>query len=445
MPEIVLYTIVALSFLFIGLGLGYFIGKILFQTQINLSEWETLNREKTVLETKLSEVEFRHKELSKKTDLDIEKIRTLEIQNASLETDYKNILANLDIVKKEWEENKKLLNQEFTSIAQRVLLENSERIHNNSLLSLESFLKPFRENMSRFEQKLESTQKNHTEESISLRTEIKKLAEMNQTMSEEAQNLTRALKGESKIRGNWGEALLERILEASGLEKGIHYRVQESFQDDSNSLKRPDIVIDLPENRHLIIDSKVSLIAYEHYCSAESREDQLKYLKEHINSIERHAKELSEKRYQAIPDLNSPDFVLLFVPIENALNIVLKEKDDFFQYFFSKNIIPVTSLTLLFALKMVGSLWKQENQNKNSKEIAKEAGNLYDKFSDFCKDLQSLGNSLESTQKHYEQAFKKLSEGKGNLIHRAEKIRKLGADTTKEITIANRDNEESSL
>jgi DNA recombination protein RmuC len=441
MPDIALYALTAILFLTIGIAAGYYLGKLAFQSQITRKEWEDLTKEKTILETKYSELEYRFKELNLKEETQIESIRTLEIENAKLESDYKNILTNLDISKKEWEENRKNMQQEFASIANKILLENSERIHNNSLLSLESFLKPFKENLNRFELKLESTQKHHTEESISLRTEIKKLAEMNQTMSEEAQNLTRALKGESKLRGNWGEAILERILEASGLEKGIHYRVQESFTDDGNSIKRPDIVIDLPDQRHLVIDSKVSLIAYENYCNSENREDRTRFLKEHIISMERHARELSDKKYHSLPELNSPDFVLLFVPIENALNLVLKEKEDFFHYFFSKNIIPVTSLTLLFSLKMIGSLWKQENQNKNSKEIAKEAGNLYDKFADFCKDLLSIGSSLESTQKHYENAIKKLSEGKGNLVTRAEKIRKLGANTTKDLPIS--DSEDS--
>ncbi len=433
MSEVLLFSLVAILFLSLGFGIGYLVGKLLFHSEITLSEWEDLKKQKTILETKFSELEFRYKELLQKNEIDSQKLREIELQKISLETEYKNILANLDIAKKEWEENKKFLTQEFSNIAQKILVDNSQRLQASSLLSLETFLKPFQENLNRFEQKLEHTQKTHTEESISLRTEIKKLAEMNQAMSEETQNLTRALKGESKLRGNWGEAILERILEASGLEKGIHYRVQETHYDESNSLKRPDIIIDLPENRHLIIDSKVSLVAYENYCNALTREEQVKFLKEHIQALEKHARELSEKKYQNLNNLNSPDFVLMFVPIENALNLVLKEKEDFFQYFFSKNVIPVTSLTLLFTLKMVVNLWKQENQNKNAQEIAKEAGLLYDKFSEFCKDLQTIGKSLEATNKAYEQALNKLKDGRGNLISKAEKIRKLGANNTKDL------------
>ncbi|MCX7997689.1 MAG: DNA recombination protein RmuC [Leptospiraceae bacterium] len=416
-----------------GLGLGFLIGKMIFKTNHTQLEWDELKKQNTISETKLTELELRYKDILQKKE-ELEKIyqETLT-QKISIESDYKNTLANFDVQRKEWEESKKTIAQDFSNLAKTILLENSERLQNHSLITLENFLKPFKENLLKFEQKLEATQKEQAEQSISLRTEIRNLAEMNKTMSQEAQDLTRALKGESKVRGTWGERILERVLEASGLEKGIHYRTQETLKDEDNQTKRPDVILELPENKQLIIDSKVSLVAYENYCNAETKEERQKYLKEHITSLEKHAKTLAEKNYQTVNEINSFDFVLMFVPIENALNIVLQEKTDFFQYFFSRNVIPVTSLTLLFTLKMIHNLWKLENQNANAKEIAKEEGLLYDKFVDFTKDLSSIGNYLDKTQKSYEDAMKKLKEGRGNLISRADKLKKLGADTTKEL------------
>ncbi len=426
----------SISFLIIGIIIGYFLGRFLFKTNLTQTEWDEIKKENAILLTKLSELEYRFKDvLQKKEELE-KSYQELLIQKTSLESDFKNTLVNFDIQKKEWEENKKNLAQEFSNIAKNILLESSERLQNHSLLTLENFLKPFKENLQKFEQKLDFTQKEQAEQSISLRTEIRNLTEINKTMSLEAQNLTRALKGESKIRGNWGEGILERILESSGLEKGIHYKVQETLKDEENRIKRPDIILELPENKQLIIDSKVSLLAYENYCNSESEEEKRKYLKEHIGCIEKHAKSLAEKNYQTSNQLNTPDFVLMFVPIENALNIVLQEKGDFFQYFFSRNVIPVTSLTLLFTLKMVSNLWKLENQNTNAKEIAKEAGLLYDKFVDFTRDLISLGNNLNKTQKSYEDAMKKLETGKTSLLSRAERLKKLGASNTKELEIS---------
>lgn len=427
---------VSIIFLTIGIGIGYLLGRLLFKTNLSQAEWDELKKQNAILETKLSEIETRFKDTLHKQENLEKNYQELLTQKISIESDFRNTLANFDIQKKEWEESKKNLAQEFSNIAKSILLENSERLQNHSILTLENFLKPFKENLQKFEQKLESAQKEQAEQSISLRAEIRSLTEINKTMSQEAQNLTRALKGESKLRGTWGEGILEKILEASGLEKGIHYRTQETLKDEANQNKRPDIILELPEKRHLVIDSKVSLVAYENYCNSETKEEKQKYLKEHINSVEKHAKSLAEKNYQTSNQLNSPDFVLMFIPIENALNLVLQEKSDFFQYFFSRNIIPVTSLTLLFTLKMISNLWKLENQNTNAKEIAKEAGLLYDKFVDFTKDLSLVGVHLDKTQKFYEEAMKKLKSGKGNLISKAEKLKKLGANNTKELELS---------
>ncbi len=430
----ILTTAFAIIGLFLfGLFVGYWIGYTIHKGNYSQEEWNSLSKEKNLAEIKLSELQFHLSEEKQTHQKKSEELRELEKRHIALESDFKNTLANFDISRKEWEESRKNLTNEFHNIANKIIVENSERFTQSSITTLDNFLKPFKDNLENFSRKIDTTREMQIQDSISLKSEIARLTDMNRLMSEEAQNLTRALKGESKLRGNWGEVLLERILEASGLEKGIHYRIQESLVNEDKSIIRPDVIIDLPENKNLVIDSKVSLVAYENYCNSEDSTERAKYMHEHIRSIERHAKELSDKNYQLNQQLQSPDFVLMFVPIEAALNLVLQEKEDAFQFFFSKNIIPVSAVNLLFALRMVGNLWKQENQHKNSKDIAIEAGNLYDKFSDFIKDLQSIGHSLDSAHKNYESALKKLSTGRGNLISRVEKIKKLGANTSKEI------------
>jgi DNA recombination protein RmuC len=252
-------------------------------------------------------------------------------------------------------------------------------------------------------------------------------------MTEEANNLTRALKGDSKTQGNWGEFILESILEKSGLQKGIQYLVQQSHTSDEGSRQKPDVIVHLPDDKHIIIDSKVSLKDYEAYCSADTEEEKAIYLKRHIESIKNHIKGLSVKKYQTLYDLKSLDFVIMFVPIEPAFSIAVQNELGIWNDAFDKNIVLISPATLLATLRTIANIWKQDSQNNNALEIAKQSGALYDKFVGFIEDLLKVGKQMDTAKETYSDAMKKLSEGSGNIIRKIENIKKLGANTSKQI------------
>ena len=255
---------------------------------------------------------------------------------------------------------------------------------------------------------------------------------MNQQMSSDAQNLVKALKGDTKAQGDWGEIQLERILERSGLRKGEEYTIQESFTTEEGR-KRPDVIVNLPEEKKIIIDSKVSLVSYEKFVSAEDEEQKNIHIKSYIDSVKRHIKELSEKKYQSLFDVGSLDFVLMFIPIEPAFSLAIQYGENLYVDAYDKNIIIVSPSTLLATLRTIANIWKQELQNRNVLEIAKQSGALYDKFVSFTEDLISVGNRLDQAKGSYVDAMKKLTDGSGNLVRRAEKIRELGAKTSKQL------------
>ncbi len=252
-------------------------------------------------------------------------------------------------------------------------------------------------------------------------------------MTKEANNLTRALKGDSKTQGNWGEFILESILEKSGLVKDREYTIQTSIKNDEGKLLRPDVIINLPENKSMVIDSKVSLTAYEQYVSSEDDAERIKYLSDHVVSVKNHMKRLSPKEYQNLYGLQSLDFVLMFIPIEPAFAAAVQSDSNIFYEAFEKNIVIVSPTTLLATLRTISSLWKQEKQNRNAIEIAKQSGELYDKFVGFMEDLVSIGNNLKQTKDNYDKAMNKLVEGRGNLVKRVENIKQLGAKATKSL------------
>jgi DNA recombination protein RmuC len=266
-----------------------------------------------------------------------------------------------------------------------------------------------------------------------LRTEIKKLHELNLKMSEEASNLTRALKADTKKQGNWGELVLQKVLERSGLIKGEEFILQPSFRNEKNELIRPDVIINLPDDKHIIIDSKVSLIAYEAYVNADTDVERAKFLKAHIDSLREHVRGLSGKDYQLAHELDTPDFVLLFLPIESAFSIAIQEDNTLFSFAWDRKIVIVSPTTLLATLKTVESIWKHEKQTRNAIEIARQSGNLHDKFVSFLEDMEKIGVQLRTTNKTYEGAYNKLTSGKGDLIGRIKKLQELGAKTSKEI------------
>lgn len=323
---------------------------------------------------------------------------------------------------------------EFEQLAQKILEEKSKKFTDHNEEKISAILLPLREKIMQFEQKVENVNKEQIDRNATLIEQIKQLGKMHAIMSTETQNLTKALKSDNKVQGNWGEVVLESILEKSGLRKDYEYFIQPSYQNEEGRQVRPDVIVQLPDNKHVVIDSKVSLIAYEQCVNSEDDQERLRFTKAHIASIRQHVKGLSEKKYHLIDQLNSPDFVLLFIPIEPAFHIAIHEDRQLFQDAFDRNIIIVSTSTLLATLRTISSIWKQEYQNKNSQEIALQAGRLYDKFVAFTEDLQKVGQRINQTQDSYQNAMNKLQTGNGNLIRSANKLKELGVKTTKNIT-----------
>src|SRR5690606_12001606 len=299
--------------------------------------------------------------------------------------------------------------------------------------NLGELLKPFSERIKLFETAVRETQVETAKERTSLAEQIKHLTGLNNKMLEDAQNLTKALRGDNKAQGNWGEFVLERILEVSGLIKDQEYFTQHSDTNAEGNLVRPDVVIKLPEEKHIVIDSKVSLVAYESYVNSDSESERQGYLKEHLLSVKTHIKQLSEKNYQSSIGLNTPEFVLLFVPIESSFSVAIQADNDLYKYAWERKVVIVSPSTLLATLRTVASVWKQERQTKNAAEIARQAGAMYDKFVIFLEDLEKIGRALDTGKKTYDDAINKLNTGKGNLIRRSEKLRELGAKISKHI------------
>lgn len=322
---------------------------------------------------------------------------------------------------------------EFENLANRLLEQKSEKFTRQNQQNLEALLKPLQERIRDFEKKVDETYDKESKERFSLTKELQRLYELNQTLSQDAHNLTNALKADTKKQGSWGEILLERILEASGLQSGVHYLRQESRIDESGSRRQPDVTILLPENRHVIVDAKVSLTAYERYFASMATDEQQRALKEHLLSVRRHVDELSGKSYERLHE-HSPDFVLMFIPVEPAYGLALMQDSQLFEYAFRKKVILVSVSSLLATLRIIDSMWRLENQNRNAAEIVKQGSDLYDKFVGFVEDLQSIGRSISQTQKTYEQAMGKLSEGRGNLIGKAERMRRLGLNNRRQLS-----------
>lgn len=331
------------------------------------------------------------------------------------------------------EELQEKFTREFENLANRIFEEKSRKFTDQNKENLNMILNPLKEKIGEFEKRVNDLYNTDTKERASLAEQIRNLHELNKQMSEEANNLTRALKGDTKAQGNWGEFILESILEKSGLVKGREYTVQETLRNEEGEMLRPDIIIKLPEEKSIVIDSKVSLNAYESYSSGENDDERKKYLNEHIASIRRHLKGLSPKDYQNLYGLQSLDFVLMFIPIEPAFALAVQNDPSLFYDAFEKNIVIVSPSTLLATLRTISSIWKQERQNKNALEIAKKSGELYDKFVGFVNDLVEVGKKLDSTKDSYTEAMKKLTEGSGNLVRRVENIKHLGAKATKSI------------
>ncbi|MNJ97186.1 DNA recombination protein RmuC [compost metagenome] len=322
---------------------------------------------------------------------------------------------------------------EFENIANKVLEEKTEKFTLQNKANLDIILNPLKENIKAFEDKVDKVYKAESDERNILKGVISQLMDQSKQIQEDANNLTRALKGDNKKQGNWGEVILERVLERSGLVKDREYRIQTSLSSSEGSRMQPDVIIDLPDDKHIVIDSKVSLLAYERLVTADTDEDRETELKQHLNSIKAHIQGLSSKNYHELYQINSPDFVLLFIPIESSFGIAVQKDAELFNYAWDRKVVIVSPSTLLATLRTIASIWKQERQNRNVLEIARLSGSMYDKFVGFLADMEGIGRNIKLSQDAYDKALNKLSTGAGNLSNTSEKIKKLGAKATKQI------------
>jgi DNA recombination protein RmuC len=354
-------------------------------------------------------------------------IQQLKAQNYGLND-------KLSTLRKEIDDSRKTFETEFKNMAQTILDEKTQKFTELNRTNMDSILKPLSDNIESFKKKVEETYDKESKERFSLGDRVKELLELNQKISKEATDLTRALKGDSKKQGNWGEVILERILEKSGLEKGREYSTQESYRDDHGNIFRPDVVLTYPDDRKVVIDSKVSLVAYEKYASSEDSDEQKLFLKEHIRSLRSHIDSLSLKKYDEL--VKSLDFTMMFIPIEPAYLEAVREDEDLWHYAYNKRILLISPTHLVSAIKMIADLWKREFQNRNAEEIAKRGGLLYDKFVGFVENLEKVGKNISQAGKSYDEALNQLSTGRGNLVNQAEQLKKLGLKTTKDIPLS---------
>ncbi len=356
----------------------------------------------------------------------------LTIENTKNQTDNANLKEKLELNKQDVEKLQEKFTKEFENLANKILTDNSKTFKEQNKESIEGILNPLKEKIDGFEKKVAESQKESIGMHSALKEQLRGLKDLNLQMSKEAINLTKALKGDSKVQGDWGETQLEMLLEKANLTKGIHFQTQGGYRDDEGKLKKPDFIINLPDDRHLIIDSKVSLTAYESYASNEDEVVKENSLKKHLESLRKHIKDLSSKKYDSLYEINTPDYVLMFVPIEPALMIALNNSNDLYLEALDKNVVLVSTSTLLATLSTVSSMWRQENQKKNVLAIAEQAGKLYDQFVNLTDDLIKVGNQLKTVQGSYDTSMKKLT-GKGNLITKVERIKVLGAKTSKNL------------
>ncbi|MDP2088588.1 MAG: DNA recombination protein RmuC [Flavobacteriaceae bacterium] len=415
-----------------ALFIGVFIGKILTKNNYEKVTSELEIRNRLLLEEKqLNELNI-NKLIQDKNILNEEK-HQIDIRLAQKVSEFNNLEEKLHENKAEVGKLQEKFTKEFELLANKILEEKSVKFTEQNKENLRNILNPLQEKIQTFEKKVEDTHKESIDYHAALRQQILGLKDLNMQMSKETVNLTKALKGDSKTQGNWGELVLERVLEKSGLEKDREYFVQQSFVNDEGKRIFPDVVINLPDNKKMVIDSKVSLTAYEQYINSDDENEKLQFLKEHINSLKRHIEQLSEKKYEDIYKIESPDFVLLFIPIEPAFAVALNTDNQLYNKAFEKNIVIVTPTTLLATLRTIDSMWNNEKQQRNAIEIARQAGALYDKFEGFISDLTNVGKKMDEAKAEYKGAMNKLFEGKGNLIVSVEKLKKMGAKTKKSL------------
>jgi len=417
----------------IGFALAWFIKKS-DNNQLQLQEeLHVKNQNEAALQKEKEIINGQLAELGSALALSRNELQQTKIDLAKAQSEAGMLLERVTEQKAELQKLKDEMAKEFENLANRIFDEKSEKFNNQNKNTLDQVLSPLKERIKDFEEKVQKHYDEENREKASLKEQISMLHNLNQQMSNDAKNLTRALKGDTKTQGNWGEFILESILEKSGLVKDREYTIQTSFLTEDGKRFQPDVIIQLPDNKSLIIDSKVSLVAYDKFSAAEDDLLKTAAVKEHITSLRNHIKNLSEKNYQQLYDLKTLDFVLLFVPIEPAFALSVQNDAQLFNDAFEKNIVIVSPSTLLATLRTVASIWRNENQNKNAVEIARKAGDLYDKFTGFIDDMIDLGKKMDNSKNSYVEAMKKLAEGRGNLVGKVEELKKMGAKASKSI------------
>jgi len=422
-----MYVFIGLISIAIGVFLGIYIQKL--KTKSSQSELDAENRQ---LNTTISS-------LNEKLIVENEEKRQLQSEKESLGQDYVRLEStneNLQRInneqKQEVEKLQEKFTKEFENLANKILDEKSNKFTEQNQKNIKQILSPLQEKIQLFEKKVEATQKENISIHSALKEQLLNLQNQNLKITQEAENLTKALKGDSKMQGNWGELVLERVLEKSGLEKDREYNVQQSFTREDGSRVLPDVIINLPDGKKMVVDSKVSLTDYERYVNAEDEQKEI-HLKSHINSLRKHVDQLSAKKYEDLYEMESPDFVLLFVPIEPAFAVAINQDNTLYNKAFEQNIVIVTPATLLATLRTIDTMWNNEKQQKNAIEIARQAGALYDKFEGFVGDLTKVGKKMDEAKTEYRGAMNKLVEGRGNIVVSIEKLKKMGAKAKKAI------------
>lgn len=419
----------------LGLAVGIPMGWLIFRVKqpSNTAEIDELKLQFKLALERSNKLSGEVKEMNDDLRKEREQVIHLNSENATLKANYQNIQTKLAEQKGELGELQQKFSTEFKNLANEIFEEKSKKFTDQNKTNLFDVLNPLKERIEKFEEKVEKSSKESLQWNSALRTQLDHLKELNQQITKEAEGLTKALKGDSKLQGNWGELQLEMILEKVGLQRDVHYTREQNFKTEEGSNQRLDYIIKLPDNKYLVLDSKVSLSAYSKYYESTDESEKAKYLKQHLESVNTHIKILGEKNYQNLYQIQQPDFVLMFVANEPALTMALKEDSQLYEKALDRNIVLVSTSTLLATLRTVSYIWKQDLQNKNALEIARQAGALYDKFIGFSEDLLKVGNSLRQTKGNYEAAMNKLTDGRGNLVKGVEKLKTLGAKATKQI------------
>lgn len=427
MNDLLVYIILGILFLAIGYFLGTYIQNLKTKSEQSalVEREQLLHRNVNALEGKLEHAEEEKGQLRTEKEFLGNKITRYE-------SDLENLQQKNEEQKQEVERLQEKFTKEFENLANKILDEKSTKFTEQNQKNIKNILNPLQEKIQLFEKKVEESQKENISIHSALKEQLLHLQNQNLKITQEAENLTKALKGDSKMQGNWGELVLERVLEKSGLEKDREYSIQQSFTLDDGTRVLPDVIIHLPDGKKMIVDSKVSLTDYERYVNAEE-EEQEKFLKDHISSLRKHVDQLSAKKYEDLYEMESPDFVLMFVPIEPAFAVAINNDANLYNKAFEQNIVIVTPSTLLATLRTIDSMWNNEKQQKNAIEIARQAGALYDKFEGFVTDLTKVGKKMDEAKTEYKGAMNKLVEGRGNIIISIEKLKKMGAKAKKSI------------